>query len=103
MRWTLHLMNLIGVAMGAKRVVKIPYTRLEEEETLIENRTVFFANQLDFGVKLPWVWTVEIRNFTQIRQKILWYNSRIPALAINLQVDDDLLILVLSFSVYLIS
>ena len=26
---------------------------------------------------------VEIRNFTQIRQKILWYNSRIPALAIN--------------------
>ena len=59
------------------------YTRLEEEETLIENRTVFFANQLNFGVKLPWVWTVEIRNFTQIRQKILWYNSRIPALAIN--------------------
>ena len=76
-------MNLIGVAMGAKRVVEIPYTRLEEEETLIENRTVFFANQLNFGVKLPWVWTVEIRNFTQIRQKILWYNSRIPALAIN--------------------
>ena len=96
-------MNLIGVAMGAKRVVKIPYTRLEEEETLIENRTVFFANQLNFGVKLPWVWTVEIRNFTQIRQKILWYNSRIPALAINLQVDDDLFILVLSFSVCLIS
>ena len=62
-------MNLIGVAMGEKRVVKIPYTRLEEEETLIENRTVFFANQLNFGVKLPWVWTVEIRNFTQIRQK----------------------------------
>ena len=26
---------------------------------------------------------VEIRNFTQLRQKILWYNSRIPALAIN--------------------
>ena len=48
MRWTLHLMNLIGVAMGAKRVVKIPYTRLEEEETLIENGTVFFANQLNF-------------------------------------------------------
>ena len=56
-------MNLIGVAMGEKRVVKIPYTRLEEEETLIENRTVFFANQLNFGVKLPWVWTVEIRKF----------------------------------------
>ena len=49
-------MNLIGVAMGEKRVVKIPYTRLEEEETLIENRTVFFANQLNFGVKLPWFW-----------------------------------------------
>ena len=59
------------------------YTRLEEGETLIENGTVFFANQLNFGVKLPEVWTVEIRNFTQIRQKILWYNSRIPALAIN--------------------
>ena len=79
------------------------YTRLEEGETQIGNGTVFFANQLNFGVKLPWVRTVEIRNFTQIRQKILWYNSRIPALAINLQVDDDLLILVLSFSVYLIS
>ena len=31
------------------------YTRLEEEETLIENGTVFFVNQLNFGVKLPWV------------------------------------------------
>ena len=31
------------------------YTRLEEEETLIENETVFFVNQLNFGVKLPWV------------------------------------------------
>ena len=31
------------------------YTRLEEEETLIENGTVFFVNQLKFGVKLPWV------------------------------------------------
>ena len=41
------------------------YTRLEEEETLIGKRTVFFANQLNFGVKLPWVRTVEIRNFTQ--------------------------------------
>ena len=27
--------------------------------------------------------TVEIRNFTQLRQKILWYNSKIPAPAIN--------------------
>ena len=47
------------------------YTRLEKEETLMENETVFFVNQLNFGVKLPWVWTVEIRNFTQLRQKIL--------------------------------
>ena len=31
------------------------YTRLEEEETLIENGTVFFVNQLNYGVKLPWV------------------------------------------------
>ena len=31
------------------------YTRLEEEETLNENGTVFFVNQLNFGVKLPWV------------------------------------------------
>ena len=41
-------MNLIGVAMGEKRIVKIPYTRQEEEETLIENGTVFFANQQNF-------------------------------------------------------
>ena len=47
------------------------YTRLEEGETQIGNGTVFFANQLNFGVKLPWVRTVEIRNFTQLRQKIL--------------------------------
>ena len=26
---------------------------------------------------------VEIRNFTKLRQKILWYNSGIPAPAIN--------------------
>ena len=31
------------------------YTRLEEEETLIENGTVFFVNQLNYGVKLLWV------------------------------------------------
>ena len=72
MRWTLHLMNLIGVAMGAKRMVKIPYTRQEEEETLIENGTVFFANQLNFWGQTTLVLvTVEIRNFTWIRQKIL--------------------------------
>ena len=47
------------------------YTRLEKEETLMENETVFFVNQLKFGVKLLWVRTVEIRNFTRIRQKIL--------------------------------
>ena len=41
------------------------YTRLEKEETLMENETVFFVNQLKFGVKLLWVRTVEIRNFTQ--------------------------------------
>ena len=43
-------MNLIGVAMGAKRVVKIPYTRLEEEETLIENDSIF-CESTKFGVK----------------------------------------------------
>ena len=48
MRWKLHLMNLIGVAMGEKRVVKIPYTRLEEEETLIENDSIFCESQI-FG------------------------------------------------------
>ena len=47
------------------------YTRLEKEETLIENEIVFFVNQLIFGVKLLRVRTVEIRNFTRIRQKIL--------------------------------
>ena len=48
------------------------YTRLEEEETLIENGTVFFANQLNFlGSNYLGFGTVEIRNFTQLRQKIL--------------------------------
>ena len=47
------------------------YTRLEKEDTLIENEIVFFVNQLIFGVKLLRVRTVEIRNFTRIRQKIL--------------------------------
>ena len=59
-------MNLIGVAMGAKswRVMKIPYTRLEEEETLIGNGTVFFANQLNFlGSNYLGFGTVEIRKF----------------------------------------
>ena len=63
-------MYLIRIEMKTKLQVD-EYTRLEEEETLIENGTVFFVNQLNFGVKLPWVWTVEIRNFTQLRQKIL--------------------------------
>ena len=68
----LHLMDLRGVAMGAKswRVVKIPYTRLEEEETLIENDSIF-CESTNFGVKQLRVRTVEIRNFTRIRQKIL--------------------------------
>ena len=47
------------------------YTRLEEEETLIENGTVFFVNQLNFWGETTVGWTVEIRNFTQLRQKIL--------------------------------
>ena len=48
------------------------YTRLEEEETLIENGTVFFVNQLNFwGQTTLVLGTVEIRNFTQLRQKIL--------------------------------
>ena len=67
-------MTLIGVAMGAKSwwVVKITYTRLEEQQTLIRCGTVFFANPQEFGVRLLWfLGTVEIGNFTQIRQKIL--------------------------------
>ena len=48
------------------------YTRLVEEETLIEKRTVFFANQQIFwGQTTLVLGTVEIRNFTQLRQKIL--------------------------------
>ena len=48
------------------------YTRLEEEETLTRCGTVFFANPQEFGVRLLWfLGTVEIGNFTQIRQKIL--------------------------------
>ena len=78
-------------------------------EGLLENQTMNFT-VASTAICIPFLGIigsadppVEIRNFTQIRQKILWYNSRIPALAINLQVDDDLFILVLSFSVYLIS
>ena len=47
-------MYLIRIEMKTKLQVD-EYTRLEEEETLIENGTVFFVNQLNFGVKLPWV------------------------------------------------
>ena len=48
------------------------YTRLEEEETLIENGTVFFVKQLNFlGSNYLGFGTVEIRNFTELRQKIL--------------------------------
>ena len=48
------------------------YTRLVEEETLIGKRTVFFANQQIFWGQTTLVLvTVEIRNFTQLRQKIL--------------------------------
>ena len=62
-------MEILGIAKTKFQVDE--YTRLEEEETLIGNGTVFFVNQLNFGAKLLWVWTVEIRNFTQLRQKIL--------------------------------
>ena len=49
-------MTLIDVAMGAKSwwVVKITYTRLEEQQTLIRYGTVFFVNPQEFGAKLPW-------------------------------------------------
>ena len=62
---------------GNFRIAKIQfqvdeYTRLVEEETLIGKRTVFFANQLNFlGSNYLGFGTVEIRNFTQLRQKIL--------------------------------
>ena len=45
-------MNLIGVAMGEKRVVKITYTGLVEEETLIEN-SIFCGNKY-LEVKQLW-------------------------------------------------
>ena len=47
-------MKFLGIAKTQFQVDE--YTRLEEEETLIGNGTVFFANQLNFGVKLPWFW-----------------------------------------------
>ena len=62
---------------GNFRIAKIQfqvdeYTRLVEEETLIGKRTVFFANQQIFwGQTTLVLGTVEIRNFTWIRQKIL--------------------------------
>ena len=46
--------------------------------------TTWFSLKSDFPIgRPPSQPAVEIRNFTQLRQKILWYNSRIPALAIN--------------------
>ena len=63
-------MYLIRIEMKAKLQVD-EYTRLEEEKTLIENGTVFFVNQLNFWGETTLGWTVEIRNFTQLRQKIL--------------------------------
>ena len=62
---------------GNFRIAKIQfqvdeYTRLVEEETLIGKRTVFFANlQIFWGQTTVVLVTVEIRNFTWIRQKIL--------------------------------
>ena len=62
---------------GKFRIAKIQlqvdeYTRLVEEETLIGKRTVFFANlQIFWGQTTVVLVTVEIRNFTWIRQKIL--------------------------------
>ena len=48
---------------------------------------VLFQHQNDNyendGVRKLKVEVVEIRNFTWIRQKILWYNLKIPAPAIN--------------------
>ena len=41
-------MYLIRIEMKTKLQVD-EYTRLEEEETLIENGTVFFVNQLNLG------------------------------------------------------
>ena len=39
-------MEILGIAKTKFQVDE--YTRLEEEETLIGNGTVFFANQLNF-------------------------------------------------------
>ena len=47
-------MEILGIAKTKFQVDE--YTRLEEEETLIGNGTVFFANQLNFGVKQLWFW-----------------------------------------------
>ena len=48
------------------------YIRLEEEETLIGNGTVFFANQLNFwGQTTLILGLLKLENFTQLRQKIL--------------------------------
>ena len=52
--------------------IRATYTRLEERKTLIRRGTVFFVNPHEFGARLLWFFgTVEIRNFTYIRQKIL--------------------------------
>ena len=48
------------------------YIRLEEEETLIGNGIVFFANQLNFwGQTTLVLGLLKLENFTQLRQKIL--------------------------------
>ena len=61
-------MEILGIAKTKFQVDE--YTRLEEEETLIENDSIF-CESTNFGVKQLRVQTVEIRNFTRIRQKIL--------------------------------
>ena len=66
MRWMLHLMDLRDVAIGAKswRVVKIPYTRLEEEETLIENDSIFCESQIFGGQTTLVSGLLKLENFT---------------------------------------
>ena len=63
-------MEILGIVKTKFQVDE--YTRLEEEETLIGNGTVFFANQLNFWGQTTLVsGLLKLENFTQLRQKIL--------------------------------
>ena len=86
-------MEILGIVKTKFQVDE--YTRLEEEETLIGNGTVFFANQLNFWGQTTLVLgllKLEISlSFDKKYFGIIQGFQRQRSMIYYLQVDDDLL------------